>query len=171
MISEISGIFLRFIGLVFLQVLILDNIEISGYINPYLYILFLALLPFETAGWLVLLLGFVLGLTIDLFSHTPGMHAAACVFTPFSRKFLLKFMEPRDGYSYVFTPNLVSMGIRWFLVYTSILTLIHHLFLFYAESFHFSNFFLTFFRAILSFLITMILILFSQYLSSRLRER
>ena len=171
MAGEITGIFLRFLGLVFLQVLVLDNIEISGYVNPYLYILFLVLLPFETAGWLVLLLGFVLGLTIDLFSHTPGMHAAACVFTAFSRKFLLKFMEPRDGYSNVFTPNMISMGLRWFLVYASILTLIHHLFLFYAESFHFSNFFYTFFRAILSFLATMVLLIFSQYLTSRLRER
>src|SRR3989304_8600450 len=169
MINEITGIFFRFWGLVFLQVLILDNIEISGYINPYLYILFLALLPFETAGWLVLLLGFVLGMTIDLFSHTTGMPTAACVFTAFSRKFLLKFMEPRDGYANVFTPNMTSMGIRWFLVYASILTIIHHVFLFYAESFHFSNFFQTLLRAILSFFVTIILMLFTQFLTSRLR--
>lgn len=171
MISEIYRIFLRFAVLVLLQVLLLDNIEISGFINPYLYILFLLLLPVETAGWLVLVLGFVLGLTIDLFSHTPGMHAAACVFAAFIRKFLLKFMEPRDGYSNVFVTDLKSMGLRWFLVYALIMTSVHHLFLFYAETFRWSGFFSTFFRASLSTIITVMLMFFSQFLTLRAREK
>lgn len=171
MVNEIGRIFFRFAGLVLLQVLLLDNIEISGFINPYLYILFILLLPVETAGWLVLVLGFILGMTIDLFGHTPGMHAAACVFTAFFRKFLLKYMEPRDGYSNVFVTDIKSMGIRWFLVYAVILTLVHHLFLFYAESFRFSDFFSTFFRAILSVIATVLLMLFAQFLTSRAREK
>ncbi|MCC7302322.1 MAG: rod shape-determining protein MreD [Bacteroidia bacterium] len=171
MISEITGIIFRFAALVILQVLLLDNIELSGYINPYLYILFLILLPVETAGWLVLILGFVLGLTIDLFGHTPGMHTAACVFAAFTRKFLLKYMEPRDGYSNVFTADLKTMGVRWFTVFALVFTLTHHIFLFYAESFRLSSFFLTLFRALLSSVFTVALILFTQFLSTRSRER
>ncbi len=171
MISEVTRIILRFVGLVALQVLILDNIEISGFVNPYFYILFLALLPVEAPGWLVLLQAFVLGLTIDMFSHTPGMHASACVFTGFMRKFLLKFMEPRDGYSNIVTPSLQVMGLRWFLVYASILILIHHFFFFFAESFRFEGFFHTLLRIALSFLVTLTLVVFSQYFIFRLRDK
>ena len=54
MINEVVGNTLRFIFLVLLQVLILNNIQLSGYLNPFLYVLFILMLPFETPKWLVL---------------------------------------------------------------------------------------------------------------------
>lgn len=171
MVSELGKYFARFLLLVFLQVLVLDHIRLSGYINPYLYVLFLAILPFETPGWLMLILGFILGLTIDMFEHTPGMHAAACVFTAFVRKYLLKFMEPRDGYPTNARPVASHMGLRWFVFYTAILILLHHLFLFYTEMFRFSEFFHTLLRVFLSFIFTMVLVVLSQYLSFTPKER
>jgi rod shape-determining protein MreD len=164
MVNKIISNLFRFVGLTLLQVLILDNIEISGYINPYIYILFIALLPLETPDWLVLVLGFGLGMTIDLFSGTPGMHTSATLLGAFSRKFLLKYLEPRDGYSSVETPDLKNMGIRWFLVYTGLLFLIHHLCLFYVEMFRFSEFFRTFFRAISSLFFTLLFTFLGQLL-------
>ena len=67
----------RFIILVLVQVLVLNNIQFLGYINPYIYILFILSLPVRTPRWASLLLAFVLGLTIDIFANTPGMHASA----------------------------------------------------------------------------------------------
>ena len=58
---------LRFVILVFIQVAILNNIQISGFINPYVYVLFILLLPFETPNWVLLVLSFFLGLSVDIF--------------------------------------------------------------------------------------------------------
>lgn len=63
---------IRFVLLVLAQVLILNNIQFLGYINPYIYILFIFSLPYRTPQWLILSLAFILGLTIDIFSKTWG---------------------------------------------------------------------------------------------------
>lgn len=97
MIEIIPRNIFRFIVLVLIQVLILNNIEFSGYINPFLYVLFILLLPFETPAWLLLVSGFALGLTVDLFMNTPGLHAAATVLTAFVRPFVLRILLPVTG--------------------------------------------------------------------------
>jgi len=161
--------FWRHIGnlffLVLLQVLILNNIEINGYINPYLYVLFIILLPFETPKWLILFSGFVLGFSIDLFSHTLGMHTFATVFIAFLRPYILKFIAPREGYETGTRPNLKFFGFEWFFKYALILVLIHHFALFYIEAFTFHQFFVTLLRVMLSSSFTLLLILLSQYLT------
>jgi len=68
----------RFIILVLLQIFIFSQIQFSNLINPYFYVLFVLLLPFDMPRSAMLLMAFFLGLTIDLFSNTLGMHAAAC---------------------------------------------------------------------------------------------
>ena len=78
--NQILKNIIRFVVLVFIQVAILNNIQISGFINPYMYVLFILLLPFETPNWILLVLSFFLGLSIDIFSNTLGMHASASVF-------------------------------------------------------------------------------------------
>ena len=98
MIKVLPRNLLRFAVLVLVQVLILNNIQISGYLNPYVYVLFVLLLPFETPNWLLLVVAFLLGLSIDLFSQTPGIHAFATVFMAFFRPFILNVLSPRDGY-------------------------------------------------------------------------
>lgn len=153
----------RFIVLVLIQVLILDNIQFSGYVNPFIYVLFILLLPFETPNWLIILSGFVLGLTIDLFSNTIGMHAFATVFMAFLRPYVLKILEPHDGYESGTFPRLYYFGFTWFLSYSIILVFSHHLFLFYIEVFRFTDFFRTLIRVILSVLFSMVIILLSQY--------
>ena len=89
---------LRFIVVVVFQVLVMDNVMLNGYMVPYVYLLFILLMPFETPRWIVLLSGFALGLTIDLWEHTPGMHTAATVLIAFIRPYFMSLMSPRDGY-------------------------------------------------------------------------
>ncbi|MFC2151205.1 rod shape-determining protein MreD [Bacteroidota bacterium] len=163
MIKLFPRYLISFIVLVFLQVFILNNIQFSGYINPYIYVLFILVLPFETPKWLLLVLAFTLGLTIDLFSSTVGMHSSATVIMAFFRPYVLKVMSPRDGYESETLPQLRYYGANWFIRYSVILILVHHFFLFYIEVFRFSNFFTTFVRVVLSSIFTIILVLISQY--------
>jgi hypothetical protein len=155
----------NFIFLILLQVLILNNIQFSGYINPYLYVLFIILLPFETPKWLILVLGFLLGFSIDLFSNTIGMHTFATVLIAFLRPYILKFIAPREGYETGTRPNLKFFGFEWFFKYAIILVLIHHFSLFFIEAFTFHQFFATLLRVILSSMFTLLLIVLSQYLT------
>lgn len=148
-----------FIFLVLLQVLILNNMHLSIYINAYAYILFILILPFESPGWLNLSLAFAIGLTMDAFSNSLGMHSAAMVLLAFSRHYLLKVMAPRDGYEGNQTPHYGNMGVVWFLIYAGILTLIHHLTLFTIEDFHFTNLFSVLFKAILSSIFTVVIMM------------
>lgn len=164
MINLVIQYFLRFILLIFVQILVLNNIQLYGLINPYIYIMFIITLPFETPKLLVLTLGFILGIIIDTFSNTLGMHAAATVLIAFSRPYILKVLSPRDGYEAGTFPSVKNFGLSWFLRYTIIITLIHHFLLFYIEMFRLSDFFITFARVIISSIFTILLIILSQYL-------
>jgi len=163
MIKRLPRYIINFILLVFLQVFIFNNIQFSGFINPYIYIIFILLLPFETPKWMLLMLAFLLGLTVDLFTNTIGMHSSATVFMAFLRPYLLKVLAPRDGYEAETLPQLNYYGFSWFLRYAAVLVIAHHLFLFYIEVFSFSNFFFTLLRVILSSIFSIFLIVISQY--------
>ena len=150
--------------LVLLQVLLLDHIQLGGYINPYLYILLILLLPFETPKSLLLLIGFGYGLVIDMFSNTPGMHASATTLMAFCRPGVISIISSRDNMEINVQPRLAHMGFDWFLKYIIILVFIHHFFLFFIEVFTFDEFEYTLLRGALSSLFTIVLILISQLL-------
>ena len=153
---------IMFAVLMALQLLVLNNINLGGYINPYIYILFIMLLPFEIPGWILLILGFLTGLTIDAFSGTLGLHSSATLFLAFIRPTILSSISTHDSLDRKGSPSLVINDIGWFIKYTLILVLIHHFILFYLETFTFVHFFFTLFRVILSTIITSIFILLSQ---------
>jgi len=163
MIKVVSRNIFRFIMLVLVQVLIFNNIEISGYITPYIYIIVIILLPFETPVSVSLILGFFLGLSIDIFTDTIGMHTAATVFIAFIRPYILSSFAPRDGYEPGTFPRVFYYGLPWFIKYAALMVFAHHLVLFYIEMFRFQDFFATLLRVILSSLFSIILIVSSQF--------
>lgn len=167
MIGELAKNALRFFFLVALQILVLNNIQWSGYLNPYLYVLFILLLPFETPNWLLILLSFLLGFTIDVFGNTWGMHTAACVLMGYIRPYFLKIISPREGYDKAMQPNIRDFGLEWIVRYSLIMIFIHHFTLFYIEVFKFSLFFHTFIRVILSSLFTLSLVIISHFIIYR----
>lgn len=162
MITQVIKYVLIFFGLVLFQGLILNNIELGGYVNPYLYVVFILMLPFDTPNWLSLLVAFVLGLTIDIFTSTLGMHLSATIFMTFCREYWLKLIAPRGGYEFNDKPSMQIMGFTWYLLYASVLVLAHHLFLFYIESFKITQFLSTLYRTISSTLFTLVLIFIVQ---------
>ncbi len=158
---------IRFIILILLQVTIFNNIQLSGFINPYLYVLFILLLPFDTPPWLLLVLSFFMGLSIDVFSNTIGIHASACVFMGFLRPYILNYISVRDNYECNIEQGLYIYGFSWFFKYALILILAHHSFLFIVEVFSFNNFGDTLIRIILSSIFTLILVITSQFIISK----
>ena len=160
----------RFVLLVFLQIFILNNIQFSGFINPYLYILFILMLPFEASGWFLLILAFFMGLVIDIASMTIGYHIIATVFMAYFRVHLLRFIAPHDGYEPGMSPTIQSLGFAWFFKYAAILTLAHHFILFWIESFRLDDYLLTTLRAVASSVFTIVLIFIYQLLAGRPRK-
>lgn len=167
MIEVLPRNIFRFLVIVLIQVLVLNNVQLSGYINPYFYVLFILLLPFETPAWLLLLLGFGLGFTIDLFMYTYGLHAASTVLMAFMRPHVLNYFAPHDGYEPGTFPRIFYYNTGWFLKYAAILIFIHHLSLFYLEVFRLSDFFHTLFRVVMSSMLTIILVVLSQFVMFR----
>jgi len=154
----------RFLFLILFQVLILNNIQVNGYINPYFYIYFIMLLPFETPGWLLLLSGFLLGFSLDAFSNTLGLNTAACVLMAFVRPFVINVISTGTEFMIGHSPSLKNQGVKWFTYYTIILVLVHHFALFYLEVFRFTEFFQTLLRVLLSSLFTLLLVFIAEYL-------
>jgi rod shape-determining protein MreD len=163
MINSVLRFGLLAVVLVLLQVLLFNNIQFSGYVNPYVYIMFILLLPVEIPAWLLLLLSFALGLVIDFFSGTPGMHSSSTVLAGFVRPYILRIISPRDGYESRSEPSMVNYGFRWFLTYTVLVVLVHHTALFYLEVFRFSDFFRTLLRVLLSSLFTVTFIMIIEF--------
>ncbi len=156
----------RFILLVLFQVLVLNNIQFLGYINPYLYILFILALPVQMPRWFLLLLAFVLGLTIDVFSNTIGMHAFATVFVAFYRNGIIKlFTNIEEGNNP--TPSFHTFGVSAYVKYVIVLVLIHHSTLFMLEAFSFTHFWIMLAKILLSSLVTVLLILGIQSLKTK----
>lgn len=126
-----------FIGLVLLQAIILNKVNFGGYVNPYVFPLFIIMLSFEIKNWILLLLAFLLGLTIDMFSGTLGIHAFSTVFMAFMRPIFLKNVPPKtDKINY---PSLNENGFGWMLLYISTLLSIHHFTYFLLEAGSFNN--------------------------------
>ena len=162
---------IRFVVLVLVQVFILNHISLGGYVNPYLYILFILWLPFNTERWVLLLSAFLLGFTVDLFSNTLGLNAAACVVMAFARPFVISMVSTGTEFEPGTRPSIGGQGFRWFFIYSLILIVLHHAVLFYLEIFRFSEFFQTLLRVILSSLVTLGLVILSEYLTIRKRKK
>jgi hypothetical protein len=161
---KLIGNIARFVLLALAQVFIFNKIQISGYINPQVYILFILMLPFEISGFWLLTLAFMMGLSVDFLQHTPGMHAAASVFLAFLRPGVIRLVGKKDELEPWQYPNIRDSGSMWFLAYVIILVFIHHLFLFYLEVFRLSEFFQTFLKVLINTVVTSLIIMLIQFL-------
>jgi len=155
-----------FIVIVLIQILVMNNIQFSGYVNPYFYVLFILILPINIPRYLLLILGFILGITIDVFSNTPGIHASATVLLSFVRPFLFNTYN-LDDQEKSMIPSISNIGLGWFLRYAAVLILIHHFLLFYIEVFSFNGFLHTLIRCIFSSIFTFVFVVISQFLIFR----
>ena len=146
---------IRFIALVFVQILILNHINFLGYINPYIYILFIALFPVKNNRVILILLAFLLGITIDMFLDTGGIHAGASVFIAYVRPLVLKTSFGMIYEHQTIKFSTVDFGSK--LTYFALLTVLHHIVLFSLEIFSISKILLIFQKTLFSSIFTIIL--------------
>jgi len=126
---------LRFIFIVLIQSLVFKRLNLGwenfNYMAVMIYPIFLLLLPNKIPNVLLVALGFVLGISIDIFYDSPGVHASAACFTAFLRPLALRIFEPRGGYSPNGHPSRFEMGLNSFLGYVATMLAVH-LFVYFA---------------------------------------
>lgn len=148
---------IRFVVCLFAQVLIFKSIAFS--VHPFnygafiIYPLFIFLLPLNVPKAVVILSSFFLGLGVDMFYDSPGVHASACVFTAYIRPIVLRAIAPVEGYKKMNeSPSSNNLGFIWFATYAGILLALHLLFYFSVEAFTFVFFIDILLKVIISFI-------------------
>lgn len=156
----------RFFFVLILQVLVFKSINLDyGILKNagfFIYPLFILLMPLTIPRPVILLLAFAIGLSVDMFYDSIGIHAAASTFTAFARLYILRLLEPTQGYKTTVSPSRHNFGFIWFATYASILMGIH-LFVFYSiDAFTFVFIGDILIKTILSFIFSMFFILLHQ---------
>jgi len=159
-LSDLVRNIVRFALFIFVQVYVLYRIEpLHQFITPYLYFLFILWLPFSVSRFWQLIIGFILGLTLDYFIQRPGLHAAACVLIAYVRPFIINILSPKDESEFNYRePSPRALGWTPYAVYVFILTLLHHGYLFFLEWLSFGSFLIFFVKVIASTAVSMLLI-------------
>ncbi len=148
---------LFFIFLVILQICILNRIHLFGFATPLFYIYFILKLPADMGRNYLLFIAFMLGLVVDFFSYTLGFNMLACTVMGFSRHYIFNAFAPRDVAN-AFIPSIETFGTSLFMRYAVILTAIHHIVFFVAESFTLFDLFTLSLKIAGSVVLTMLLI-------------
>lgn len=156
----------RFIGLVFLQILIFNNINLFGYLNPYPYLAFVFLFPYKKERSDLLILSFLLGLTLDFFTDSGGVHAASTLFIAYFRLYFVRLILRKSEFDYV-TFQLNSIAVDKVLLYFFVLIFIHHFLMFGLEFFDINSFFEILKRTLLSTIFTFLVTTFGYYIFSK----
>lgn len=147
----------RIVLVVLLQILILNNINLFGYINPYYYIIFIFIYPFKNDRVNLFILSFIIGIIIDWFSNTGGIHASATLLIAFIRRPILAKITNKSEVDLA-TFNIYTIGFGKSLFYIGSLSFIHAFSVYLLDSFSFQNFDVIIIRTFLSSIFTSVLI-------------
>ena len=153
----------RLVFIFLFQVLVLKQVHLDwgsfNYISLIVIPLWMMLLPVSTPRWLLVSIGFVVGLMVDWFYDSHGVHASACTFLGFIRPFILGYLEPKGGYNRIPIPSKYHLGLNWFITYASIALLVYLLFYFSMEVFTPSYLGTILMKTIFSFSLSILLVL------------
>lgn len=162
----------RFILFILVQALVLSHMPpVHRFITPYLYYLFILWLPFFSSRIWVLILGFITGFTLDLFTKTPGLHASACLLVAYLRPFLISLLVPKETKELILgSPSVKSMGGASYSLYVILLTLVHHGWLVLLEWMSFGSLLYFLGKVFFSGLVSLLLILVTEMLFRPLKK-
>ena len=167
--SELLKNSIRFVLFILVQVFILFKMPpLHRFITPYLYFLFILWLPFNLPRSSLTLIGFIFGLSLDYFSRTPGLHAAACTLIAYVRPFIISLLISQEGAdkNYI-SPSITSMGWAPYAVYVLVLTLLHHTWLVFLEWMNFGSFMYFLGKVVASTAVSFLLIMLTELLFYR----
>lgn len=127
----------QFFLLLFLQSFLLNNINLFGFINPNLYLLFIIIYRLDGNPTLLIIIGFVMGLLLDLLTQGSGGHTIATLTIAFLRLPIIKFSF---GVNYDVPMGMIKGSLlRQRLLYFMLMVVIHHLVLYSIVYFSFDN--------------------------------
>jgi rod shape-determining protein MreD len=152
----------RFVLLLAVQIIIFNNMNFLGYISPFPYVLFIILYPVNGNKSGLLIASFLLGLIMDMFSNSGGIHTTACILLAYFRPYIFKFSF---GLSYEYQTvklNDVLTPERFSFILMSVV--IHHFVLFVLEAFQFSFILDILLRTLLSTIFTILICIIIIYL-------
>ena len=152
----------RFILLLTLQIVIFNKMNFLGFITPFPYILFIMLYPVNGNKSGLLIASFLLGIVMDMFCNSGGIHATACLMLAFFRPYVFKFSF---GLSYEYQTIKISEALtpeRFSFILVSVV--IHHFTLFILEAFQFNFFLDILLRTLASTIFTIIICIILIYL-------
>ena len=116
----------RYIVVMLLQVLLFDQLQLWGVCHPYIYVLCLLMMPITLPHSMDMMIGAAIGLVMDVFCNSLGIHMAACVLLMLIRPYLLGvIVNDKDRLNEQI--NLRTIGWEALIRYTVILVLVHHL--------------------------------------------
>ena len=147
---------IRFVFLLLLQVLVLNNIHFLGYINPNLYLLFVFLYPLEKERGNFIFISFLLGLCVDFFSNSGGINAAATVCIAYLRLPLLKLILNKYDLDYKLF-HLMSESLLKVFLFITLLTFVHHSLFYFLDYFSFKDVGMLAYKVITASIFTIIL--------------
>lgn len=154
----------RLILLLLLQTLVFNQLEPGWGIQLMPYPLFIFLLPIELGIIPLMLLAFVMGITIDSFSNTFGLHTSALLVFAYMRPIIFDLFTPRDGYDLLKELTIFDMGSKWFIKSFGLLLLIHHFWFFLIEILHLGEVLFILQKTLLSLVFGFFLSILYQYL-------
>ena len=155
---------------VLVQVMLLRNIVLFDTTFCFLYVAFILLLPFDLSALTMIIIGFLIGFTIDIFYSSMGLHAFATVLISYLRNYWLSVITPQGGYDIGESPTVGTNGLQWFLVYSLPLVFVHHFVLFFVEASGFDMFWFTMTKIMGSLLFTMTVMVLLQFLFTKRRK-
>jgi hypothetical protein len=161
--SNIISQSIKFILYLSLQILLVRNLVIFDKAFCFAYLGFLLLLPLELGTVALLLIGFVTGITVDIFYDSLGTHAAGAVGIMYLRALYISLIMPKGGYDAVAIPSIGKMGFNWFVTYTLPLIFIYLFIIFFIEAGGFGMFWFTITKVFMSTALTFIVITIIQY--------
>ncbi|HOF15532.1 MAG TPA: hypothetical protein PLF32_05680 [Bacteroidales bacterium] len=165
------GYVLSFILLLLFQIIIVNSVSLWGIITPMVYILFILILPFQTPRWLVVLLGFLMGFSVDMFTGVLGLHAIASGLIAFLRMPIINVIPSKVTFEEHLRPILWDMHFKWYFQYVLYLTLIHHIVYYFLEAMSFDNFLLVLGIALLNVAFTVLLLMLFQVIFFKASKR
>lgn len=152
------------------QIFFLKNLALFGLAFGFLYLLGILVLPTSIQSSPLMLIAFFIGLVIDVFYETIGMHAAACTLMAFMRPIWLKVTSPSGGYDEITEPSLAELGVGRFISYAFPLIFIYSLAFFTADQWGTGGFFGVINKSILSSIFTTLLVILVQLLFFKRRR-
>lgn len=129
---------LLFVLLLLAQALVLNHIHLFDVATPFFYIYFVISFPRNYPKWAIILWSFLMGLSVDIFSNTPGVASSSMTLIGFLQPHILEIFMQRDSDDNL-KPAIYNLGFVKYLYYTVLTTLTYCLVFFTVETFTFFN--------------------------------